>query len=270
MRLNTWVASLGLTLLVQSPLTHAQAGPLDSDPILGQKVVNAKPGELRVMATAAILTPLQAVREQAQKAVGRPIVIEYGSARGNLKKQILAGQDFEVAILLPDVDNEILQAGKIQPKRHEIARVPVAIGLRGDAPPNLDVSTPAALKTALLNAASVKYAPTGAAHDTVDKVLSTLQIADQIKDASKGNPNTAMQLKPGEYELGIFPLSEIIPNKSMKNLGLVPKELQVPAVIEAVVGKNANDQKAAEALIKFLQGPTINPALKESGMEKGQ
>ena len=66
--------------------------------------------------------------------IGKPIVAEYGSARGNLKDAILKGQDFEVALLLPDVDDEIQGAGKIAPDRFEIARVPVAFGLRGEMP----------------------------------------------------------------------------------------------------------------------------------------
>jgi ABC-type molybdate transport system substrate-binding protein len=45
--------------------------------------------------------------------------------------------------------------------------------------------------------------------------------------------------------------------------------LQVPAIIEAAVGKSAADPKAAVALIKFLQGPAIDEGLKDYGMEKG-
>src|SRR4029077_705310 len=125
--------------------------------------------------TAAIRDPLNAVRKQAQTAIGKPIGVEYGSARGNLKDEILAGQDFEVAILLPDVDDELEAAGKIAAGRFEIARVPVALGLCGEAP-GLDVGSPAAVKAAMLNARSVKYAPTGAALMTVKKILSSLDI----------------------------------------------------------------------------------------------
>ena len=64
-------------------------------------------------------------------------------------------------------------------------------------------------------------------------------------------------------------MSEIIPNKKLKNLGAVIPQLQVPAVIEVTVGKNAADPKVALALIKFLQGPAIDQALKDYGMEKG-
>ena len=150
--------------------------------------------------------------------------------------------------------------------RFEIARVPVAFGLRGEAP-NLDVSSPAAVKAAMLNAKSVKYAPTGAALMTVKKILSTLDIAGKIHDSS--TVQTEVPLAAGEYEIDIYPLSEIIPNKKLKNLGAVTPQLQVPVIIEATVGKNAADPKAARALIRFLQGPVIDQALKDDGMEKG-
>jgi molybdate transport system substrate-binding protein len=250
------VAAIGAAAFVSS----AQAQ------FTGPKVKDAQPGDVRVVVTAAIREPLDAVKDQAQAAVGKPLVIEYGSARGNLKDEILAGQDFEVAILLPDVNDEILAQGKTVPGAFEIARVDVAVGLRGDAP-NLDVSTPAALKKAMLNAKSVKYSPTGAALMTVRKVIDTLKIADAIKDSSK--LKDPVPLGPGEYEINLYPISEIIPNKNLKNLGPVTKPLQVPFVIAAVIGKNANDVKAARALIKFLQGPAIDAALKADGMKKG-
>jgi molybdate transport system substrate-binding protein len=232
----------------------------------GPKVADAKPGDVRVIATAAIREPLNAVLKQGEAAIGKPIITEYGSARGNLKDEILRGQDFEVAILLPDVDDEILAAGKIAPGRFEIARVPVALGLRGDAP-DLDVSSPAAIKAAMLNAKSVKYSPTGAALLTVRKMLSTLDIGDKIRDSSAVRQE--IPLAHGEFEINIYPLSEIVANKKLKNLGAVIPQLQVPAILEATVGKNAADPKAARALIMFLQGHAIDQALQDYGMDKG-
>jgi molybdate transport system substrate-binding protein len=253
------LAAIVATAAILSPPVQAQ--------VTGSKVADAKPGDVRVIATAAIRDPLNAVLKQAEATIAKPIVAEYGSARGNLKDLILKGQDFEVAMLLPDVDDDIQTAGKIVPGRYEIARVPVALGLRGEAP-SPDVSTPAAIKVAMLNAKSVKYAPTGAALMTVRKILSTLEIGDKIRDSSA--VRAEVPLAAGDYEINIYPLSEIIPNKKLKNLGAVIPQLQVPAIIEATVGKNAADPKAALALIKFLQGPAIDQSLKDYGMEKGQ
>jgi molybdate transport system substrate-binding protein len=252
--------------LVALPLMLLHAGPANAQSPAGPKDAAAKPPDLRVIATAALRDPLDAVLAQARQVAGHPIVVEYGSARGNLKDKILGGADFEVALLLPDVNEELLKHDKILPESHEIARVNVGIGLRGDAP-DVDVSTPAALKKAMLNARSIRYAPTGAAILTVRKVLATFGIAHSIKDSSRERGQ--VELGPHEYELNFYPLSEIIPNKAMRNLGAVTAELQVPVIISAVVGKHASDVKAARALVAFLKGPAIDRALAASGMIKG-
>jgi molybdate transport system substrate-binding protein len=255
------------TLAIMAAAALLSLVPYANAQFQGPKVADAKPGDVRVMATAAIREPLNAVLKQAEAVIGKPIVAEYGSARGNLKAQILKGQDFEVALLLPDVGDEIEVAGKIVPGRFEIARVPVALGLRGEAP-NLDTGSTAGVRAVMLNARSVKYAPTGAALMTVKKILSALDIADKIRDSS--TIAGEVRLAAGEYEINIYPLSEIIPNEKLRNLGAVIPELQVPVVIEATLGKNAADPKTARALIAYLQGPAIDQALKDDGMEKGR
>ena len=256
---NTTVAfGLGLVfLLAHGAPANAQGGQAPT-------LADAKPGDVRVFCTTALRFPPDLIA-QAEKAIGKKVVVEYGGVRTSLKDKILKGQDFEVAILLPDVNEELFRAGKILPETHEIGRNPIAFAVRGDAP-HLDVSTPAAAKAALLKAKSVKYSPQGFARDTAKKVLSTLEIADKIKDSSTLRDEVA--LGPGEYELQMFPISEVLANPKIKNLGPVMASLQVQAVMQAVIDQHANDEKAARALIKFLQGPAIDPTLKANAVVK--
>jgi molybdate transport system substrate-binding protein len=230
------------------------------------RVADAKPGDIRLIATFAIHDPIVGVLPQAQKAIGKPVFAQFGGARNNLRSEILAGQEFEVAILLPDVNAELLKAGKILPGEYEIARVDVGIALRGTPKTKLDVKTAAGLKAALLGATSVKYAPSGAAILTVRKLLGDLQVADKVKD------NSARQgvapLGAGEYEINLYPMSEIIPNKTLQNLGPVIPQFQVPVVMAATIGAHARDPAAARALIRFLQGPAIDAGLKAGGLNK--
>lgn len=245
----------------------ACVGPATAQNFPGPKIKDAAPGSIRVFATAAILGPLEAVRPEAERVVGKPVVIEYGSARGNLKDKVLAGDSFEAAVLLPDVNDALVAAGKVSPERYPIATVDTAIGLRGDVK-NVDVSTPAALKQALLNARSVKYSPTGAALNTVRKLLDELDIADKIHDSSRATQ--AVELGKGEYELNLFPLSEITANKSLRNLGAVIEPLQVPAVIEATVSTKALDRASTLKLIRFFQSAAIDASLEAAGMNKAR
>ena len=250
---------LGLPLLATGAVVAAQGGGR------GERIGDVKPGDVRVLATAAIRVPLEAVRAEASKAIGHRLVIEYGSARGNLKDSIMAGNAFEVALLLPDVDEQLLKASKITSAGVVIAKTDVAIGLRGDATP--DLSTPAKVKAAMLNAQSLRWADTGAALFTVNKILDTLKIRDAVK-AKRDMSAPAPSLGPGEYEINIYPLSEIMPNKNLRNMGPVIPELQVPAVVTATISATTPNAAVAQALVKFLQGPAIEPALKGNGFKR--
>src|SRR5262249_24705651 len=124
----------------------------------------------------------------------------------------------------------------------------------------------AAVKKAMLGAKALRWSDTGAALLTVNNILDTLGIREAIQ-AQHAMPREVV-LGPGEYEINIYPLSEILANKNVRNAGPVIKDLQVPSIITAVISKNTPDIASAEALIKFLQGPTMDPFLAESGMKR--
>ena len=163
------------------------------------------------------------------------------------------------------MDEQLLKASKIKSPGVVIAKTDVAIGLRGDATP--DLSTPEKVKTAMLNAKSLRWSDTGAALFTVNKILDTLKIRDAVK-AKHDMSAAAPSLGPGEYEINIYPLSEIMPNKNLRNMGPVIPELQVPAVVTATISTNTPNAAAAQALVKFLQGPAIEPTLKGNGFTR--
>lgn len=253
--------SIALSLaLMASSAAYAQSQP-------APRFADAKPDAVRVMATNAVKGPLDAAAAEASRAIGRPVALAYGSARGDLKDGILAGEGFDVALLLPDVDAELLAKGKVAPGAWEIACIPVAIGVRGEPPADFDVATPAGLKRALIGAAAVKYAPNGAARDTVLKVFAALDVKSSIRDFS-ATRRIVQPLQPGEYEINLFPQSEIIASPHLRNLGPVMAELQAPVIIEATVSAKARDPQAARALIRFLQSPAIDASLKRSGMSR--
>lgn len=74
-------------------------------------------GDVRVLAIAAVLAPLEAIHAQAPKEIGKSIVIERGLTRGNLKTMLMAGQACEVSLLLPDVDQELVAQHKLDAKQ---------------------------------------------------------------------------------------------------------------------------------------------------------
>jgi molybdate transport system substrate-binding protein len=232
------------------------------------KLADAGPGVFRVFAGTSMKGPLESVLPALRQKIGKPILVEYGGVRGPLHDEIVAGQEFEVAILLPDTNEELIAKGKILPRTYRIAGLPIAVGIRGDAPVNLDVSTEAGLKAALLGAKSVKYSATAAAIDTVKSVLAKLDVAGKIRDTSTQSGEVA--LGAGEYELYFNPYPELEANKAYRNLGDVIAPLQVPARFDAAIGAHASDPKAALAFVTYLQSPALDPGLKASGMMRPQ
>src|SRR5882757_7464269 len=75
-----------------------------------EKVANAKPGEVRMLVSTGLKSSLDTVRVDAEKAAGRPLVIEYGASKA-LRAQIEGGQTFEVTVLTPDVINDMIAKG---------------------------------------------------------------------------------------------------------------------------------------------------------------
>jgi len=262
MKLTSLICGASLALLT----VPAFAQPLSGE--RGGNFETAKPGEIRVYITTAIKQPLtDELMMQADKAIGKHVVLSWGSARGSIHDAMIAGKgDFEVAIVLPDVNEDAFAKGKIKKETYDIMQTPGAFQIRGNA--TVDVSTPDAIKKTLLGATSVTYSRTGAALLTTRKVLDTLQIADKIKDHSGGGGE--VPLTGDQYEIGIFPLSEIIFKKGVKNLGPVIKELQGPAIIQASIGVNSRDDEGAKAFIKWMQGPATDPAFKADGFEKSK
>jgi molybdate transport system substrate-binding protein len=177
----------------------------------------------------------------------------------------MADTGFEVALLLPDVDDQLLKAGKIASRGVVIARTDVAFGLRGGGTP--DLSTPEAIKTAMLNARSLRWSDTGAALFTVNKILDTLKIRDAVRGRHNLVP-APVPLGPGEYEVNIYPLSEILANKSLRNAGPVITALQVPVVVTATISAHTPNAATARALVKFIEGPAIEPALAGNGFKR--
>ena len=249
------------------PLAGAPAGPPGG--VLGEKVADAKPEDVRVIATGSILGSLQSVKADADRAVGKHLAIEYGTARGSLRDLIISGQAFELAILVPDVNDELLQKGLARTPRFEIARIPVGVGYTGDGPLP-DISTPAALKKTLLGAKQVNYAPQGMGAQSATKMIDALGIKDSIKLGSMGpsGPGAGpaqVVLSPGEYTISIQPTSEIFANKNAKYAGPVIDAYQVPQILEAVVGSHARDERAAQAFVDYLRGPEFGAVLKRNG-----
>ena len=231
----------------------------------------ATAAEIRVLTAGAFKPVVLALVPDFEKQTGHKVTVDNDTA-GALKKRIEGGEAFDVAVITPDVIDELVAKGKIAAgSRVSLASVGVGVVVKEGAP-KPDVSTVEAFKRALLAAKSVAYidpASGGSSGIYIDKLLERLSIADQIRPKAKlkQGGHVADLIVSGEADLGLHQISEIVPVKGVSLVGPLPKEIQNTTIYAAGLGASAKNKDAAIALIKALSGPAAATVLKSKGME---
>src|SRR5271163_4149996 len=233
-------------------------------------VASAQAAELKVFASTAVKTLVEELGPQFEKASENKVTFTIAPA-AVLKGRIDQGAAFDVSIITGVLNDALAAAGKVDgATRATVARAGLGVAFRaGAAKP--DVSTPDALKRALLNAKSIAFNGVGASRPGVEAMFAKLGITDELKLKIKLVESTAAEavIKDG-IEIGLGPISEILAAAPGAQLaGPFPGDTQTYLVFTAEVATATKNADAAKALIKFLTAPTAAAVLKTRGMEPG-
>jgi molybdate transport system substrate-binding protein len=227
--------------------------------------VAATAAEVKVMAGAGMRGAFGELVPQFERATGHKIEIQYG-AGGTFKKQIEAGEAFDLVIIDSDAVDDLIKQGKIAgDTRMDIVRAGIGVAVREGAP-KPDISSVDAFRNTLLNAKSFTY---GSTSTHLPKVFDRLGIAEQVKGKTKPNAldRVAPAVAAGDVELAIAGVPTLLSVKGVQLVGLLPGELQSWFVNTAGVGAAAGQPDAAKALIKYLATPEAAAVMKAKGME---
>src|SRR5262245_10880713 len=92
--------------------------------------VPARAAEITVLCSNGIRAVMQELVPRFEKATGHKVVITYGLAAA-LKRQIDAGEPFDLAILTPQFIDDGIEKGRlVRESRTELARAGMAIAVR--------------------------------------------------------------------------------------------------------------------------------------------
>jgi len=231
----------------------------------------ANAAEVKVIASTAIKTALEALAPQFEAASEHKLVIAYG-ASARLVPEIENGRPFDLAILSASVTDALIGSGKLVPAtRIDIARSGAGVAVR-QGTPRPDIGTVDAFRRTLLAAKSLGYSDTGAAGQFLAGMFQHLGIADEMKPKLKlAQPNkpSLQALADGEIDLNIPQISEAISFPGVDLVGPLPAELQVYTVLPAAVAARAANPEAAKALIRFLRDTGAVSVIKAKGLEPG-
>jgi molybdate transport system substrate-binding protein len=231
--------------------------------------VAAKAAEVTVLSAFPMRPVITEAGPEFERTTGHKLATKVDVV-GVLKRQIEAGETFDVAILTSPIIDDLVKQGKIAAGTNAgIARVGTSVGVRAGAP-KPDISSAEAFKRALLNAKSIAYTPEGVTGMHLVGVFERLGIAEQMKAKTKpqkGGDGIVQAIASGEAELGLAITNIFLSVPGVEHTGPFPEELQNYVVYTAGVGAGAKDAEAGKALIKFLTAPGAVPVIKAKGLE---
>src|SRR5882672_5041558 len=143
-------------------------------------MASVRAAEIKVLASNGVKEALNELAPAFERETGHKLVIGFGLAAA-LKRQIEAGEAFDLAILPAAGLNDLAKQGKVDARgRASIARSGVGIGIRKGAR-RPDIRTPRALKRTLLSAEYITWAKEGQSGIYFAGLLERIGIAEQMK-----------------------------------------------------------------------------------------
>jgi molybdate transport system substrate-binding protein len=223
---------------------------------------------LRVLSTLGLKGAFSSLAEEFQTASGTRLAADFAPTL-KLLDRLKGGEIADVLILTREGIEELVAAGSVIAESCvDLAVSYVGVAVKAGSP-HPDITSEAALRTALLGARSVAYSRLGASGVYFAKLIVQLGIEAEINVRATISPSgfTAERIVSGEADLAIQQISELKQVKGVEVVGPIPLHLQTPAIFSA--GRLAASDKVREAdlLLKYLASEQASPVLRASGLE---
>ena len=230
----------------------------------------ARAAELTVLAGGSMTASLKDLGPRFEQARGHKLAFQFAGTP-ELIKRATSGAPFDIGVVPIEVMKDAAARAKFAAAAPvDIARVGYGVAVRaGAAKP--DLSTPDALRAALLKAQSITFYPESAAGNYVMRTFERLAIAQAMKaklkpQASPGD--IAKAVASGEAELGVF-LMNVLAAPGVELAGPFPPELQNELVFVGAVAAETKNAEAARAFVDYLRTPEATAVLKAKGLTPG-
>jgi len=230
----------------------------------------ARAAEIQVLCSNGFKAVMEDLAPQFERATGNVLGITYGLS-AELSRRIQSGEPFDVAILTPELIDGLSKEGRVAAdSRTKLARSAIALAMKqGRARP--DLGTEDSVRRTLLAATSIAYAREGASASHFLAVLQRLGLSETLKNkivALASGAVVGASVSRGEAELGVLPVSEIMPIAGIEVAGAFPNGLAGFITIEAATSVRAMEPAASKVFIAFLANRSAQPVLVKRGMER--
>jgi molybdate transport system substrate-binding protein len=235
---------------------------------------SARADELKILTTGILKGSITRIATQFEKESGHKVSMSWGPSSGNSREaspvRVRSGEHVDVLIMVDGGMDDLVRSGHFAAlDRRDVAISKIGVAVKAGRPLP-DISTPSALRQALLDAKSIAYSEGASGTYVANVLLKKLGVQEQVAGKSHvilGRQFVAEVVASGEVELGIQQLSELRLDPGVAVVGPLPEELQKVSVVSAAVSSKARDVGAAKQFLAFLATPFATSAIKASGLD---
>jgi molybdate transport system substrate-binding protein len=228
--------------------------------------------EVTLLAVGPMRAPTQKIIAGFEAKTGRKVKVTYGNG-AETRRTVAKGQPLDVSIIIAPFPGA-LTSGSI---------VLTAVGVPKGRP-KPDISTPDAVKKALLAAKRIGYEDPDftVAGQGPWETLTRLGIAEQVAsksevelgpgaqgispEATRNTVKTATRLANGDIDIGMLMLSDMVPDKDKYDIvGVLPRNITAPLPVVGFISAHASDPVGAKALLDYLASADAQAIWKEAG-----
>ena len=228
------------------------------------------PSTLHLLCAGAAQGLVKSLQAQFLADASASVASRFGAV-GAMKEALLAGEPCDVFVSTDKMIGELIAEGRLRADaRAPLGRVRTGIAVRrGETPP--DVSTPEALKAALLAADAIYFpdAVRSTAGIHFANVMRDLGIFDVLEPRFRTYPNGATAMRElaanmAPKLIGCTQVTEINYTDGVDLVAVLPARFELATIYTAAVSANAADPAFAARFIAMLTGPDAR-ALRERG-----
>ncbi|MBY3321634.1 molybdate ABC transporter substrate-binding protein [Rhizobium laguerreae] len=226
--------------------------------------------ELLLFGAVAVRPAVLPLMSQFETATECTVAVKF-ELNPTVKKQIVAGEPFDLVIINPHMIQELTALGKVKAgSQAAFGRIAMGVAARQGSRRH-EIGSVEAFKQALKDARSIAYAADGSSGVYFSGLLQRLGLADEVNPKLVGiqGGETAQAVARGEAELGVVPVTSILAAApDVMLVGRFPAELQSYIDFDIGISANSRNAEAAERLSQFLMSADVERTLTSKGVER--
>jgi molybdate transport system substrate-binding protein len=227
----------------------------------------ASGAEVTVFCTQALRTSLIDLAPRFEAATGHKVHLVVAPS-GQLVKKIQSGEVADLLIANADNIDALIASGKATGQRIDIARAQVGLSIKAGAR-KPDISSPAAVRQALLDAKAIAYSAGGLSGNNFEYAMKKLGILDEVKAKAKNASPAAKLVVSGDADIAVQQIPELIAVEGAELLGPLPAELDQVTQFSMGVLSDGKSKEIARALLDFLRTPDAQAVIRTKGLTPG-